>query len=110
MTPPDNDARWSCLSLTPEQVAFGFVDILRAELEEIWIARGALEGFTVWLKEQPEATEIYFSPIAAEAAGLLLYRFKATPCAMPRLESLSFILGHVLQDDTVPGQTTGGDS
>lgn len=105
MTPPEHDATWCRLSLTPEQVEFGFVGIIRAELEEIWLARGALEGFTVWLKEQAEATEIYFSPIAAEAAGLLLYRFNTTPCAMPHLESLSFLLGHVFQDDTPAGET-----
>ena len=109
ITPPENDARWCRLSLTPEQVEFGFIDIIRGELEEIWIARGALEGFTVWLKERAEATEIYFSPVAAEAAGLLLYRFNATPCARPRLEYLSFLLGHVFQDDTLPGETAGGD-
>jgi hypothetical protein len=93
------DMPWYRLSLTQEQLEFGFADIIRAELEEIWIARGALEGFTVWLKEHTGLTDIYFSPIAAEAAGLLLHRFNASPCAMPDLETLSFLLGHVFQAD-----------
>lgn len=99
MAGPENEKSWYCLSLTPEQVDFGFVDIIRAEISEIWISRGALEGFTVWLDEGAESVEIYFSPIAAEAVKLLLYRFGGTSCAMPQLEALSFLLGSVLSDD-----------
>ncbi len=105
MTSSGTDRSWYRICLTPEQVEFGFADIIRAELEEIWLARGALEGFTVWLKEHDGLTEIYFSPIAAEAAGLLLYRFKAAPCTMPDLETLSFLLGHVFQADMPPTET-----
>jgi len=100
MIPPDNEISWYRLPLTPEQIEFGFVDIIRAEIEEIWISRGALEGFTVWLKERDDLAEIYFSPIAAEAAKILLYRFNGTPCTMPHLESLSFLLGSVFCDDS----------
>ena len=99
MTPPDNETSWYRIALAPEQVEFGFVDIIRAEIEEIWISRGALEGFTVWLKERTDLTEIYFSPVAAEASKILLYRFNGIACTMPPLESLSFLLGHAFSDD-----------
>ncbi len=99
MTTTDNDTSWYRLVLTPEQAEFGFADIIRAEIEEIWISRGALEGFTVWLKEHTDNTQIYFSPVAAEASKLLLYRFNGTPCARPPLESLSFLLGHAFSDE-----------
>jgi len=100
MTPIDNETSWYRLVLTPEQAEFGFADIIRAEIEEIWISRGALEGFTVWLKKHTDTTQIYFSPVAAEASKLLLYRFNGTPCKRPPLESLSFLLGHALSDET----------
>ena len=99
VTLPDNEISWYRLPLTPEQIEFGFVNIIRAEIEEIWISTGALEGFTVWLKEGDDLTEIYFSPVAAEAAKLLLFRFNGTPCTMPQLESLSFLLGSAFFDE-----------
>jgi len=99
MTHPESETSWYCLTLTPEQAEFGFVDIIRAEIEEIWISRGALEGFTVWLDETGDHVKMYFSAVAAEAAKILLYRFGAQACGMPNLESLSFLLGSVLSDD-----------
>lgn len=99
MTPPNNEISWYRIALTAEQLEFGFVDIIRAEIEEIWISRGGLEGFTVWLREHADLTEIYFSPVAAEASKILLYRFNGAACTMPPLESLSFLLGHAFSDD-----------
>ena len=100
MTQTDNDTSWVRLDLSPEQIEFGFIDIIRAEVEEIWISRGALEGFTVWLLETPSNTEMYFSPVAAVVCRLLLMQFNGTPCPIPKLDSLTFLIGHAYVDST----------
>lgn len=94
MTTPDNDTSWYRIILSPEQKEFGFVAIIRAEIEEIWISRGCLEGFSIWLTEDDEQTELYFSPIAGAAAQIILYRFNGAPCPMPLLDDVTFVLGH----------------
>lgn len=98
MTQTDKDTSWVRLDLSPEQIEFGFVDIIRAEVAEIWISRGALEGFTVWLLESPSHTEMYFSPVAAVACRLLLMQFNGTPCPIPPLDSLTFLIGYAYVD------------
>ena len=99
MSRSNGDRTWYRLILTTEQVEFGFVDILRAELGEIWIARGGPEGFTVWLQDCDTFTEIYLSPVAAAASSLVLTRFNAMHCDKPRLDSLTCLLGHDTYDD-----------
>ena len=96
----ENDvATWCCIALTPEQKEFGFKDIIRAEMEEIWISQGAQEGFSIWSEEQDENLNIYFSPAAALSAKILIYRFNGKPCPPPEYKELTFILGHVFNDD-----------
>jgi hypothetical protein len=85
---------WYCITLSEEQMEFGFVDILRAELEEIWIARGGQAHFSVWLEIFTSGTRVYLSPAAAEAARMLLYRFGGNVCPEPDTGALSFLLGY----------------
>ena len=101
MSRRDDEITWYRIILTTEQVEFGFVDILRAELGEIWIARGGPEGFTVWLKDEEDYTEVYISPVAAAASSLILTRFNAMHCEKPRLDTLTCLLGHYTYDDLV---------
>jgi len=98
MSEYNNDSSWYCITLTPEQKEFGFDEIIRAEMGEIWIARGAQEGVSVWLKESDSETKIYFSPIAAETAQMLIFRFNGVPCPKPPFDSVTFMLGHVFYD------------
>lgn len=85
---------WHCITLSTEQMEFGFVGILRAELEEIWIGRGAPAHFSVWLEIFASGTRVYLSPVAAETARMLLFRFGGAVCKDPNTETLSFLLGH----------------
>jgi hypothetical protein len=90
---------WYCIELSPEQVEFGFADIVRAELEEIFISRGAQEYFTVWKQQDESGTRLYLSPVAAESAQLLVFRFGGTRCDEPEKTSLDFLLGYAFRDD-----------
>ena len=78
---------------------FGFTDIIRAEMEEAWISRGAIEGVSVWLEDIHSGTNLYFSPVASEIAKILLYRFNGKPCDEPSLENLTFMLGSGYLED-----------
>ena len=94
---------WYCIDLSPEQAEFGFTDIFRAEIEEIFISRGAPLHFTVWLQEAKNGKKIFLSPVAAECAQLLIFRFAGSPCDEPEQSSLNFLLGHAYRDDLEPG-------
>lgn len=91
--PTDSNHPWYRLFLTREQLDFGFIEIIRAELEEIWISRGGIDDFSVWLETDDEVTAIILAPAAAQAAALLLGRFQGRPCPRPPLEDLRFLLG-----------------
>lgn len=91
---------WYCIELTPEQAEFGFAAILRAELEEIFIARGAQINFSVWTQEDESSSRIFLSPVAAESAQTLVYKFAGRPCDEPDKNGLSFLLGHAYREDS----------
>ena len=93
----DIQATWYRISLTPEQRDFGFADIIRAELEELWLFQGGRDGFSVWLEDKDETTDIFLSPAAADSAQVLIYRFNGTACEQPRTGDLTFILGQSSQ-------------
>ena len=90
---------WYCIEFSPEQAEFGFADIVRAEMEEIWISRGAQEHFTLWRQKDQGSTRIFFSPVAAESAQMLIYRFGGVPCDEPEKNNLDFLLGYAYRDD-----------
>ena len=85
---------WYCIHFSPEQIEFGFVDILKAELEEVWIARGGPHEFSVWLELISGGTRIYLSPTAAGAASTLVLKFGGTACEPPQTDTMSFLLGY----------------
>ena len=93
---------WYCIELNPEQAEFGFAAIFRAELEELFIARGAPVHFSVWMQEEAGVSRIFLSPVAAESAQLLVFRFGGVPCEEPDKTGLSFLLGHAYRDDLPP--------
>ncbi len=90
---------WYCIELTPEQAEFDFAAILRAEMEEIFIARGAPINFSVWMQAEKNRTRIFLSPVAAESAQILVFKFGGAPCDEPDKNGLSFLLGHAYRDD-----------
>ena len=97
----NKEMSWFCIQLTPEQREFGFDNIIRAEMEEIWISQGAREGISLWLEEGEDKRSIYFSPLAASIAQILIFRFNGSPCNQPDLAKLTFLLGHAFRDDTI---------
>lgn len=92
---------WYCIELTQEQVDFGFVEIIRAEMAEIWISRGGLPDASLWLEQSEVVTRMYFSPILAELAGSIILRFNGAPCKDPQKEDLTFLMGLAHFDDPI---------
>jgi hypothetical protein len=90
---------WYCIDLTAEQVAFGFVDIIRAETAEAWLSRGGPADATLWFDQQSEKTMIYFSPVLAQTALTIITRFNGRTCDEPDKQGLEFLLGLALLDD-----------
>ena len=90
---------WYIVSLSTEQIEFGFVDIITAEVAEIWLARGGPADFSVWLQADVNPARIFFSAIAAEACQSLLFRFGGQPCPDPDLKNLQFLVGTAYHDN-----------
>jgi hypothetical protein len=90
---------WYRIHVSPEQLEFGFADIIRAEMEEIWLARGAPEGFSLWRSSSEDGVDLYLSPVAGACGALLNACFNAVYCEQPPLDELEFLLGHVLYGD-----------
>ena len=90
-----SDLHWYCITLGSEQKDFGFDLIIRSEMEEIWIARGGPEEFSLWGQDDNKHGNyhLYLSPLAAELAQSLIYRFHGTPCSAPNQSETLFLLG-----------------